>query len=81
MADTLVISLPEDVSAELKRLAQEDGVTPEQMLARMAEARVRGIRSAREFFAERARGADREALRRILNREGGEPPRPGDEAD
>jgi len=31
-----------------------------------------------EFFAERKARADREAFRRILDREGGEPPRPGD---
>jgi hypothetical protein len=31
-----------------------------------------------KFFAERRARADRQAFRRILNREGGEPPRPED---
>ena len=30
------------------------------------------------FFAERNERADRKAFRRILNRKGGEPPRPDD---
>lgn len=81
MADTLVVNLPADVAAELENLAREDGLSAEQLLARMAEARVKGIRSAREFFEDRAKGADRGTLKRILNRDGGEPPRPGDEAD
>lgn len=33
------------------------------------------------FFAERVKRADREAFRRLLTRQGGEPPRPGDERD
>jgi hypothetical protein len=31
------------------------------------------------FFDERRGKGDRQAFRRILNRKGGEPPRPGDE--
>jgi hypothetical protein len=31
-----------------------------------------------EFFAQRSKNADRKAFRRILNRKGGEPPRPED---
>ncbi|MGA2571365.1 MAG: hypothetical protein ABSF23_12665 [Terracidiphilus sp.] len=33
------------------------------------------------FFEERRKRANREAFRRILNREGGEPPRPEDRID
>ena len=34
---------------------------------------------AEEFFLARRNHADREAFRRILNRQGGEPPRPDDQ--
>lgn len=81
MPDTLVVSLPDDVAAELERLALEQGVTSEEMLARFAEQRIRGLQSAREFFTERGKGADHEVLKRLMNREGGEPPRPGDEVE
>jgi hypothetical protein len=33
------------------------------------------------FFEERRKRADREAFRRILDRDGGEPPRPEDTLD
>jgi|GEM_PF-5771943 len=33
-----------------------------------------------QFFAERAKNADMEGFEAILNRDGGEPPRKGDEA-
>ena len=84
MSDAAItIRLPEDVAAELARLAREDGVTPEEMLVRMTKRHVGSIRSAKEFFAERAKGADWEAFDRVfgLNRQGGEPLRPGDEVD
>ncbi len=32
-----------------------------------------------EYFRERAERVDMEAFRQVLNRAGGEPPRPGDE--
>jgi hypothetical protein len=34
-----------------------------------------------EFFSQRRNRADREAFRRILNRQGGEPPSPEDTLD
>ena len=38
-----------------------------------------GALTEREFFAKRLKGADFDDLRQFLNREGGEPPREGDE--
>lgn len=46
-----------------------------------AKARRRAAMETERFFAERRKRADREAFRRILNREGGEPPRPEDTID
>lgn len=83
MTDTLVVNLPDDIAAELERLAREEGLTAEQMLVRIAERQIRGFRSAREYFEERAKRADWGAFERVFgtHREGGEPPRPGDEVD
>ncbi len=50
-------------------------MTPEEIEGQETAARLETAR----FFNERARRADMNAFRRILNREGGEPPRPGDE--
>ncbi len=83
MSETLIVNLPDDVAAELDALAREEGVSAEQMLARIAERQLKGFRSAREFFKERAKGADWGAFERVFGteREGGEPPRPGDEIE
>ena len=45
----------------------------------MAVAEKVSVLNTVEFFAERKAKADRGAFRRVLDREGGEPPRPGDE--
>ena len=45
----------------------------------MAVAEKVSVLNTVEFFAERKAKADRGAFRRILDREGGEPPQSGDE--
>lgn len=79
----LIVNLPEDVASELERLAHEEGMTPEQMLARIATQRVGALKSAKDFFAERATRADWSAFDRVFGagRQGGEAPRPGDEVE
>lgn len=79
MSETLTIDLPERAAREIERAARDAGQTPEQFVADAAAQRARALADARAFFAERAKGADMEAFDRILNRQGGEPPRPGDE--
>jgi hypothetical protein len=46
-------------------------------------AKAKGIAAieTKSFFEERRKRADREAFRRILNREGGEPPQPEDKIE
>ena len=82
MSDTTVIvRLPEGVHREVERLAGESGVSPAQFLASAAAEKVSAILDPVAYFAARAARADDAAFDRILNRQGGEPPRPGDEVD
>jgi len=79
----MTIDLPDDVKREVERLARERGVSPEIFIAEAAADRVGAIQSAAEYFATRAARAKPGALERVFgtHRTGGEPPRPGDEAD
>jgi hypothetical protein len=79
----ITITLPDDVAAELHRIAREDGVSPERKLALLATQSLRATQSAREFFEYRAKTADWAAYERVFGtqREGGEPPREGDRLD
>lgn len=79
----MTIELPDHLREEIERLARERGVSPEVFIAEAAADRVGASQSAAEFFAERAKRAKPGALERVFgtHREGGEPPRPGDEAD
>ena len=81
MTDTLTIDLTDEVAGEIRRAAQAAGLTLEQFVTDSAARRAKTLILAEAFFAERAKGADPERLRRFLTREGGEPPQAGDEAD
>ncbi len=81
MTETMTIDLPEDVRREVERLARERGVSPEEFVAGATAEKVGAIQSAAAYFAERAKRAKPGRLREFLNREGGEPPQPGDEAE
>lgn len=76
-AQTFPLRLPASMRGRVKQLAKLDGVSINQYIA-MALAEKLGASAEREFFAERRLNADFDALRRTLNRVGGEPPRPGD---
>jgi hypothetical protein len=77
-AQSFPLRLPASMRGRVEELAKLEGVSINQYIA-MALAEKLGAVAERQFFAERRRNADFEALRRTLNREGGEPPRPGDE--
>lgn len=82
MSDTTVtVRLPEGVHREVERLARESGVSPEQFLASAAAEKVSAILDPAAYFAARASRADERVFDRVMKRTGGEPPRPGDEAD
>jgi len=74
MTQDYIVKLPADLGAEAERLSRRDGIGVDAfVLAAIAEK----LAVAANFEARRKR-ADRAAFRRILDRDGGEPPRPGD---
>ena len=75
---TFPLRLSPSIRSRIERLAQADGVSLNQFIA-MTLAEKIGASGEREFFAERRANANLDDLRRIMNREGGEPPREGDE--
>jgi hypothetical protein len=84
MTDTTVtVNLSEGIARAIERLAREGGITPGQFLAAAAAEKIGAISSAADYFRERGEKADWKAFERVfgVNRPGGEPPRPGDEAD
>lgn len=79
-ARTYPLRLPLSLKAAVEKFSKEDGTSINQFVVMAVAEKVSAINTA-AFFEERRAVADREAFRRILNREGGEPPRPGDEMD
>ena len=75
---TFPLRLPVSLKSAVEKLAAQDGVSMNQFVA-MAVAEKVSVLNTVEFFAERKAKAGRGAFRRVLDREGGEPPRPGDE--
>jgi hypothetical protein len=75
---TYPLHLPASVKAEAERLAAEDGTSLNQFVASAVAEKVAALRTA-SFFSGRGGRGDREGFRRLLVRDGGERPRPGDE--
>jgi hypothetical protein len=80
MADGVSIHLPKDLADELNAQAAREGASVDDLAARAVEAHLNALKTF-AFFDRLKAEADFEALDRVLNRVGGEPPRPGDEAD
>lgn len=72
------LRLPVSLMAAVERLIARDGTSLDQFVATAVAAKLAAM-STEEVLAERRARADREAFRRLLDRRGGEPPRPGDE--
>jgi hypothetical protein len=69
------------LKAEAERLAKAEGTTLNQFINVAVAEKVAALRTA-DYFRERASRADVPAALALLDRiGGGEPPRPGDEAD
>jgi hypothetical protein len=77
---TFPLRLSRSIKAEVERLAREEGISINQFVATAVAEKLAVMRSA-EFFAERRKKADFAAFDRIMDRDSGEPPRPGDEVD
>ncbi|HWG22447.1 MAG TPA: hypothetical protein VG225_18130 [Terracidiphilus sp.] len=77
---TFPLRLPVSMKAALEKIAERDGTSMNQFLVIAAAEKISAMETER-FFTERRERADDEAFLRILNREGGEPPRPEDSID
>lgn len=75
---TFALRLPLSLKAAVERISAQDGTSMNQFLVMAAAEKIAAMQTE-EFFAERKARADRDAFLRLLNREGGEPPQPGDE--
>ncbi len=64
----------------LETISERDGTSMNQFLVVAAAEKIAAMQTE-EFFLERRNRADQEAFLRILNRKGGEPPRPDDSAN
>jgi hypothetical protein len=74
---TFPLRLPVSLKAALEKISERDGTSLNQFLVIAAAEKIAAMETER-FFAERKERVDRKAFRRILNRKGGEPPRPED---
>jgi hypothetical protein len=70
---TFPLRLPLSLKAAVEKLSAQDGTSMNQFLVVAAAEKLAAMQT-QTFFAERKARADREAFRRILNRDGGEPP-------
>lgn len=77
---TFALRLPVSMKAALEEISKRDGTSLNQFLVVAAAEKIAAMETER-FFAERKSRADRKAFRRILNRKGGEAPRPEDIID
>ena len=75
---TYPLRLPASIKAEAERLAAADGTSLNQFVATAVAEKVAALRTA-SYFAERKGWADWADFDRLMGREGGERPRPGDE--
>ncbi|MGH7213018.1 MAG: hypothetical protein ACREF1_16340 [Acetobacteraceae bacterium] len=72
------LRLPVSIKAEAEKLAALEGTSLNQFVASAVAEKVAALRTA-TYFAERRGRADWEAFDRLMGRDGGAPPRPGDE--
>lgn len=72
------LRLPASIKTEAEKCAAEDGTSLNQFVAIAVAEKVSALRTAR-FFTHWKGKADWAAFDRLMQREGGEPPRPGDE--
>jgi hypothetical protein len=77
---TFPLRLPVSLKTAVERVSKRDGASMNQFLVIAAAEKIAAMETER-FFAERRERADDAAFLRILNRDGGEAPRPEDSLD
>ena len=81
MKDTQVypLRLPRSLKEAVERLSREDRTSINQFISTAVAEKVSAMQTARYFTDKKAR-ADFAAFDKIMRRQGGTPPRDGDEA-
>jgi hypothetical protein len=72
------LRMPKSLLEEVRKLARDEGTSVNQLI-NVAVAEKLGALRTEAYFAERRKRADFAHVDRLLERTGGEPPRPGDE--
>lgn len=75
---TYALRLPQSLKAAVAEVAKRDGASINNFITLAIAEKLSAMETVR-FFEERRNRADLDAFYRILNRQGGEAPRPGDE--
>lgn len=75
---TFPLRLPRSIRAGVDRASKREGVSVNQFVS-IAVAEKLAMLEAETYFAERQARADLKAFDRLMERNGGEPPREGDE--
>ena len=75
---SFILCLPRSIKVAAENLARAEGISMNQFIA-TAVAEKLSVLSTADFFLQRAARAKPDAIDKILNRSGGEPPRAGDE--
>lgn len=77
---TYPLRMPKSLKSAVAKICEEEGTSINQFV-NMAIAEKISVMQTAAFFAERAAGADLDAARRVINREGGMEPDPQDRLD
>ena len=79
-SSTYLLRLPASLKAAVAEISKEDGTSINQFVTTAVAEKVSAMKTA-EFFNARGAEADIEAARRLLRRDGGQPPEPDDALD
>ena len=74
---TYPLRLPRSLKSAVASICKEDGTSINQFVTTAVAEKISAMKTA-EFFAAHAAEADIEAARRLLLRDGGQPPEPHD---
>ena len=77
LLSTYPLRLPTSLKVAVAEISKTDGTSINQFVTTAVAEKVAAMKTA-EFFTRRAGQADVEAARRLLRRDGGQPPEPED---
>ncbi len=79
-SSTYLLRLPASLKAAIAEISKEDGTSINQFITMAVAEKIAAMKTA-EFFNARGAEADIEAARRLLRRDGGQPPDALDQPD